>query len=110
VSSGTGNSLSSIDGLSILQSVGSPYVLDEVNLETLDSLSSLRTIQNEIGLKNNDSLSDISGLSNLSSVSGGVVVEYNSNLCQSMVDAFVTFLKGLGWTGDIYTKENDDSC
>jgi hypothetical protein len=42
-----------------------------------------------LGIQSNDALTDISGLSSLTTVGGNLNISNNPVLCQSLVDAFV---------------------
>jgi hypothetical protein len=101
-------SLTNLDGLSRLTSVGGDLALTSNDVLTdISGLSSLTSVGGYLNISNNDALTDISGLSNLTAVGGALSIANNPALCQSLVDAFVAACS-CGTVGNI--SGNDDGC
>ena len=69
-------------------------------------LSCLTAVGGDLYIFSNDALTNLDGLSNLTSV-GGLSIYLNPSLCQSVVDAFVA---ACTVSGPVSTYGNDDGC
>jgi hypothetical protein len=82
--------------------INSNFVLTDIS-----GLSSLTSVGENLSLQDNAVLTDISGLSNLTTVGGDLYIYENLALCQSLVDAFVAACS-CGTVGNI--TGNLDGC
>ena len=68
-------------------------------------LRSNGALTNVDGLSN---LTNIDGLASLTHVGGGLYISENTDLCESLVDAFVDAMEARGWSGLAHTYGNAD--
>ena len=92
--------------LPCLTSVGDLWVETNDALTNLDGLSSLTSVVGAIWIFQNPALTDISGLSGVTSVGGHLHVHSNPLLCQSFVDTFFAACS----CGSATFYDNDDGC
>jgi hypothetical protein len=102
--------LTNVDGLSDLQSITALWLYDNA-LENINGLSALSTVGHSLDLKQNPKLSDISGISNLSSITqtGNESYAYFDNPSQYTVKPVTSspFCQGL-LSGGIRARDNVD--
>lgn len=79
------DALENLEGLENIREVNLLYILNNNNLKTLEHLSSLRTILEEIKVAENDSLVD-PGLGNLKNMPGYFIFTDNPELCTSLIN------------------------
>ena len=80
-------------------------------LTNLDGLSSLTSVGGTLSIVNNAALENVNGLSNLTDVGGDLYIWVNISLCESLVDAFIDAL-GAGLVGEadpLPPKSEEDS-
>ena len=61
------------------------------SLENVDGLSNLTTLNEGLALQSNNGLTSIQGLSNLT-FTGGLQIQDNASLCESLVEELVEML------------------
>lgn len=67
-----------LEGLNNIQSLGSLSLEDNLNLQNIDALNNLESIQGYFSIRDNSSLNNLDGLSNLTSASGFYIENNNS--------------------------------
>ena len=85
---------------------GSVLLYGVASLTEVDGLSGLTSIGGALQLYGNNALVDIAGLSQLTSVAGGSNIYGNPALCQSAVDALIASCPACG----IVSYANDEGC
>jgi hypothetical protein len=90
----------------LVHCVGDVMVTDAAGLA---AMAGCELIDGSLSIESSD-LTDLSGLSSLTSVGGDLSIWDNVTLCQSLVDAFIAALAA-GLAGDVvHITGNDDSC
>lgn len=106
-------SLESLEGLDTLEEVEGRIMLSDTELTDLGGLSALTSISGDLALEYNDSLVTLVHLrDNLTSVGGDLRIMYNTELPTCEADELVSWLESHGWTGEADIEGNDDdgSC
>jgi hypothetical protein len=98
------NALTSLS-LNSLTSVGDYLWIEDTSLTSLEGLNNLSAVGAYLGIRSNNGLTSLAALDNLTSV-GALYIQYNSALCQSVVDAYVGMLESWGWSGYQYIHDN----
>lgn len=86
--------------------VGLLHIADNASLESLDGLSALRSIGDEIRILFNESLHDLSGLYGITSLCERIVVRSNFGLDAEDIDELLRFLKDRLFTGETEIDDN----
>ena len=106
-----GNQLTNVNGLSSLTSVGSYFYLNNNQLTNLNGLSSLKSVKNNFSIEGNQ-LTNLDGLSNLRSLGGSLALRNNPTLTDI---SGVSNVQGNNFKllyinpGQYTTKANEDS-
>ena len=99
--------LTTLDDLSNLTSTGMLYIYANAALTNVDGLSSLTSMAGMLYIDSNAALTNVDGLSSLTSVNGDLGIYSNPVLCQDSVDAFIA---GCTISGTVSTYDNDGAC
>ena len=97
-----------VDALSLLTTATGVSISNNDNLVNVDGLASLTSLDVGLYISENDALTSLDGLASLTSLGDVLYIADNSALCQSLVDAFIDRLQGLGWSGTAETANNGD--
>ena len=81
------------------------------SLTSLDGLDSLWEIEGSIEIKNNRNLLNLDGLDSLTDFEGWVIaIQYNHQLCDELIDAFIDAMEAIGFTETVSVWGNDSFC
>jgi len=105
-------SLTHLDGLSSVTTIGFVWIENNDSLLNLDGLSNLFTVNGYLYLRNNDSLADLNGLVNLSRVYGTLHVIFNYRLadCRGLAPLLGYPNGNDSVSLDIYIYGNSQGC
>jgi len=95
--------LESLDGLNYLTAAYSLTIHGNAALSDLDALV---TLDLDLYIRDNDLLTDVSGLSSLDSVGSDISIYQNDGLCDDHVDEVLA----LTYYGGSYSVDNDGDC
>ena len=96
-----------MDEVALCESISGLLSFSYQDWFTSIDLPCLTSVGGLLNIESNDALTDISGLSNLTTVGGDLYIHENPLLCQSLVDAFVAACPGCD-VGNVFN--NLDGC
>lgn len=97
-----------------LSALGNVSITGSLNLSRnlitrLDGLNNVTRLDS-LSLIGNDQLTDLSGLSALARVDGGLSIAFNQSLCQAAADALVAQVQNAGGVGGAINVGNNNGC
>ena len=93
--------------MAVLPEVVAILQRDEVE-SVLSDLPRMTDVGGDLDISDNDVLTTIDGLASLTSVGGGLKFMENHELCDSIIQAFVTAMEALGWSDGTEIFDNAD--
>lgn len=108
--------VTNLHGLENLQTLGTLHlnggnILNEDNsrLTTLDGLAPI-THLNNLYISNHHYLTDISALDNITRIEERAIIAWNTQLCSSVVDAFIANVQAAGGIGGQVSTSGNGTC